>query len=148
MERRWFEGPDMKKNVERLSPECRDLLDRIFVVDPKKRITITQIMQHPWYNLPLPPRYQQALNDLQGEQAAMEKRANSIRVDEHLLVERSKAIEQVIEEAMTLPSEVKLARGQGPRVRPLHVVNLGSPHVIKRVDLSLEAVAARAVPEE
>ena len=32
-----------------LSPECHDLLDKIFVVDPKRRITIPQIMEHPFY---------------------------------------------------------------------------------------------------
>ena len=34
-----------------LSPEARDLLDKIFQTDPKKRITIPQIMQHPWCGL-------------------------------------------------------------------------------------------------
>ncbi|KAK9828933.1 hypothetical protein WJX72_002887 [[Myrmecia] bisecta] len=38
-----------------VSPECRDLLTRILVADPHKRITIPQIQQHPWYLQDLPP---------------------------------------------------------------------------------------------
>ena len=39
----------LKDHVHLLSPECRDLLDKIFVVDPKQRITIEQILHHPFY---------------------------------------------------------------------------------------------------
>lgn len=37
-----------------VSPECRQLLGRIFVADPSKRISIKEIMNHPWFlkNLP------------------------------------------------------------------------------------------------
>jgi serine/threonine-protein kinase SRK2 len=31
-----------------LSPECKDLLNKIFVIDAKKRISIEQIERHPW----------------------------------------------------------------------------------------------------
>jgi hypothetical protein len=31
-----------------LSPECKDLLNKIFVIDAKKRISIEQIEKHPW----------------------------------------------------------------------------------------------------
>jgi serine/threonine protein kinase len=46
--RQWSESPFIADNVGALSPEARDLLDKIFVVDPTKRITIPEIMQHPW----------------------------------------------------------------------------------------------------
>lgn len=32
-----------------LSPECKDLLNKIFVIDAKKRISIEQIERHPWW---------------------------------------------------------------------------------------------------
>lgn len=32
-----------------LSPEVTDLLNKIFVIDEKARITIAQIKEHPWY---------------------------------------------------------------------------------------------------
>ncbi len=46
---RWCDSPVLKDHVHLLSPECHDLLDKIFVVDPKRRITIPQIMAHPFY---------------------------------------------------------------------------------------------------
>eukprot|EP00879_Flechtneria_rotunda_P001597 GHRR01001757.1.p1 GENE.GHRR01001757.1~~GHRR01001757.1.p1 ORF type:complete len:342 (+),score=105.96 GHRR01001757.1:147-1172(+) len=38
----------------RISPECQDLLSRIFVANPTQRITLTDIKRHPWFlkNLP------------------------------------------------------------------------------------------------
>lgn len=36
-----------------LSPEVTDLLNKIFVIDEKARITIAQIKEHPWYTPPL-----------------------------------------------------------------------------------------------
>ncbi|GMH39178.1 hypothetical protein BSKO_07076 [Bryopsis sp. KO-2023] len=38
-----------------LTPECRDLIKKILKDDPKQRITISEIMQHPWYKVGLPP---------------------------------------------------------------------------------------------
>ena len=42
----------------RLSRACLDLLARIFVVHPKRRITLEQIQQHPWFVQNLPPEMQ------------------------------------------------------------------------------------------
>ena len=38
----------MSPCMAQLSPECRDLLSRIFHIAEADRITIQQIMQHPW----------------------------------------------------------------------------------------------------
>lgn len=38
-----------------LTPDCRDLIKKILREDPKQRITISEIMQHPWYKVGLPP---------------------------------------------------------------------------------------------
>lgn len=46
---RWSEIPHIRMAVEKLSKECMDLLNKIFVIDEKKRITIEQIKLHPWY---------------------------------------------------------------------------------------------------
>ena len=32
-----------------ISDNCKDLLTRILVADPAERMSIPQIMQHPWY---------------------------------------------------------------------------------------------------
>jgi hypothetical protein len=37
-----------------LCPPCRDLLAKILVADPAKRITVKGIYDHPWYNKYLP----------------------------------------------------------------------------------------------
>ena len=39
-----------------LSPGSRDLIPRMLLVDPLKRITIPEIRQHPWFTQHL-PRY-------------------------------------------------------------------------------------------
>lgn len=41
-----------------LSEECRDLIRRIFVKDPRKRITISGIKQHIWFQTMLPAELQ------------------------------------------------------------------------------------------
>ena len=43
-----------------LSPECKDLLDRIFVTDEKQRITVTQIKEHAWTSKTLSAKYEEA----------------------------------------------------------------------------------------
>ena len=32
-----------------IHPDCRDLLARMLVVDPKQRLSMQQIKQHKWY---------------------------------------------------------------------------------------------------
>ncbi|GJN24070.1 hypothetical protein PR202_gb11783 [Eleusine coracana subsp. coracana] len=60
-----FEDPDEPKNFRKtiqysipdyvhISPECRDLISRIFVADPSTRITIPEITNHPWFTKNLP----------------------------------------------------------------------------------------------
>ena len=39
----------------KVSRECRDLLAKILVPDPTKRMTIPVIQRHPWYLKDLPP---------------------------------------------------------------------------------------------
>lgn len=41
-----------------LSPEAKQLLSAMLVVDPVKRITISEIRQLPWFNVNLPPYLQ------------------------------------------------------------------------------------------
>lgn len=39
----------------RLSDDCKDLLKKVLVADPAKRLTIDGIYSHPWYAKHLPP---------------------------------------------------------------------------------------------
>lgn len=38
-----------------LSEDCKDLLSRLLVADPAQRITLLEILRHPWYLEALPP---------------------------------------------------------------------------------------------
>lgn len=55
-----------------MSPECVDLLNRIFQINEGKRIKIEEIRQHPWYVEPLSPRYEQAMHDILAQQAQID----------------------------------------------------------------------------
>ena len=41
--------------VQGLTPECKDLLSRLLEVNPDTRITIQQILRHPWVMKDMPP---------------------------------------------------------------------------------------------
>ena len=45
---------DFPSNLK-VSQNCRDLLSKILVDKPEKRITIPEIQKHPWYVEDLPP---------------------------------------------------------------------------------------------
>eukprot|EP00891_Asterochloris_glomerata_P000851 jgi/Astpho2/851/Aster-00699 len=38
-----------------ISPECKHLLSRLLTADPEKRITVAEILQHPWFRRDLAP---------------------------------------------------------------------------------------------
>ncbi len=60
------------------SEECKDLLSRILVADPHKRITVDGIYNHKWYLKGLPPGVREMNDRVQpppdGLQVGMEKR--------------------------------------------------------------------------
>ena len=64
-----------------LSKECRDLIDRTLEVDEARRITISQITAHPWYNVPLSANYAAAEEQLRRDQAKLDSRRAMKRVD-------------------------------------------------------------------
>lgn len=106
--KKWSEVPHMAQAVQKLTPECKDLLNRIFVIDSKKRITIEQIEAHPWYKKPLPPKYQKELDNLMMSQEQLNKYLSQRKACEHAQVERTKEIEAMVEEATRLPAAGEL----------------------------------------
>lgn len=60
---------DMPKHI---SPECADLLRRILVPDPNKRLTIPEIQDHPWYLKDLPPGVKEMNSDLRTPTAGLQ----------------------------------------------------------------------------
>lgn len=82
-----------------LSDSCRDLLNRIFNVDPISRITIPEIIEHPWYNLELPERYQAVLDRLAEEQSELDQWLASCKIDQSLVDEREQLLKLMVKEA-------------------------------------------------
>ena len=76
-----------------LSPECMDLLNKIFVINQDQRITVPNIKAHPWYTKPLLAKYQAAEETLAQRQVQLnayvaQRQLNSVR-PEHLLLRSS-----------------------------------------------------------
>ena len=57
-------------NLNLLSIECQELLRRIFTIDPAKRISIHDIMEHPWYKQELPETFKERLEQIRMKQLA------------------------------------------------------------------------------
>lgn len=124
--KRWSEVPHMAEAVKKLTPECKDLLNRIFVIDATKRITIEKIERHPWYKMPLPPAYADTLARLEDSQKRLEDTRRLQKENEAAVAARKKEIEAMVEEAthMAPPDTERTA--------------------IKRIDLRPDAVLERA----
>jgi serine/threonine protein kinase len=67
----WTENERNKEIVKRMSPECMDLLDRIFKIAEKDRITVAEIKQHAWYTETMSEKYEKALKEIDAAQAAL-----------------------------------------------------------------------------
>nr|CAB3450008.1 unnamed protein product [Digitaria exilis] len=106
-----FEDPDDPKNFRKtigrivsiqyqipeyvhISQDCRQLLSRIFVANPAKRITIREIRNHPWFLKNLPRELTEAV------QAKYYKKDNSAPTFSDQTVEE---IMKIVEEARTPP---------------------------------------------
>lgn len=103
--KRWSEVPHMAEAVKKLSPEIKDLLNRIFVIDATKRISIKQIERHPWYNMPLSEEYEEKLKKLQMSQAELKAYHQTRKANEAAVIERTEKLEKLVEEATKLPEE-------------------------------------------
>jgi serine/threonine-protein kinase SRK2 len=98
--KRWSEVPHMAEAVKKLSPEIKDLLNRIFVIDASKRVTVQQIKRHPWYNKPLPPGYQEKWDELKTKQEKLDKWYKEHPLGDNALVTAmNEEIERMVEQS-------------------------------------------------
>lgn len=112
-----FEDPDDPKNFRKtigrimsiqykipeyvhVSQDCRQLLSRIFVANPAKRITIREIRNHPWFLKNLPRELTEAA------QAMYYKRDNSAPT---YSVQSVEEIMKIVQEARTPPSSTPMS---------------------------------------
>ncbi|XP_006652300.1 serine/threonine-protein kinase SAPK7 [Oryza brachyantha] len=116
-----FEDPDDPKNFRKtigrimsiqykipeyvhVSQDCRQLLSRIFVANPAKRITIREIRNHPWFLKNLPRELTEAA------QAMYYKKDNSAPT---FSVQSVEEIMKIVEEARTPPRSSTPVAGFG-----------------------------------
>eukprot|EP00747_Dinoflagellata_sp_TGD_P138325 gnl/TRDRNA2_/TRDRNA2_175776_c0_seq1.p1 gnl/TRDRNA2_/TRDRNA2_175776_c0~~gnl/TRDRNA2_/TRDRNA2_175776_c0_seq1.p1 ORF type:complete len:447 (+),score=-37.16 gnl/TRDRNA2_/TRDRNA2_175776_c0_seq1:88-1428(+) len=86
--------PNVKYLISRLSPSCRDLLDRILVVDANKRIRMEQLKKHPWFIRKLPDIFELKLKKLKEDQLQLNQIFKTKEFNE-----RTNEIKDLIDEA-------------------------------------------------
>lgn len=125
--KRWSEVPHMAEAIKKLTPECKDLLNRIFTIDATKRITIEQIERHPWYKMPLPEAYTRTLEHLKKDQKFLDAHLQGSEANEAAVNERKQKLEALVEEAVHLPEP-----GSEASEGCIKVINLREDAIIKR----------------
>lgn len=135
----WQKSHFIAHNVGALSPEVKDLLDKILVVDPSKRIDIHGITNHPWFKKPLPPLYQQAIDKLERQQAELDKHVAQQNYDQCKVAERSRAINKMIEDAGTISGSRKGRKSSA--VKALRMFSHASDD-LQTIDLSEKVILA------
>ncbi|KAK9809119.1 hypothetical protein WJX72_009585 [[Myrmecia] bisecta] len=135
---RWSEIPHIRQAVEKLSKDCMDLLNRIFVIDEKKRITVAEIKQHPWYLRELSPKYRDAEDSLRRQQAATDEHMVKRKLNQVELKKRNAELQQMVEQAAVRPPA-----GNSLRETPLFRIDLREDRVL---DTSGEAAQTAESP--
>ncbi|KAK9833495.1 hypothetical protein WJX84_007710, partial [Apatococcus fuscideae] len=105
VKQKWSDIPHISKQVEKahLSEECRDLLNKIFVIDEKDRISLQQIKAHPWYNKPLLAKHTMAERKIAQQQAEIQKYISTRQIDAVKLQARSDELARMVEAAAQRP---------------------------------------------
>jgi serine/threonine-protein kinase SRK2 len=129
----WSAHPSNPRGVQMLTPSVKDLMDKIFVIDSSQRISLKDIQDHPWFNLPLDAAHESALEMLNVEQAKVSQPTEN-STDQDRSGERHKRLERIVAAAGT-PEGVKAPSSLPSELDP------GLPYVC-RVDLRHSAIAA------
>ena len=69
----WTDGNLSKDVAALVSPECHDLLDRIFSPNPNQRISMADVLHHPWCQQVLSPKYHAAMDAMASQQAQLKR---------------------------------------------------------------------------
>lgn len=135
--REWFDSPFLAPNIGALPPAARDLLDKIFRVDPAARITLPGIMAHPWYAAPLEDEaLEAALAAIDAAQAAVDTHVAHRRVDARKVAARMDDLKAMLDDA------TRGGRLESPHLRPLHQLSGLGGCLSRRVDLTEASVLA------
>uniref|UniRef100_A0A7S0R4T5 Protein kinase domain-containing protein n=1 Tax=Chlamydomonas leiostraca TaxID=1034604 RepID=A0A7S0R4T5_9CHLO len=100
----WRDLPNNSNAVLRLTPELKDLLDKMFDVKQDSRIDVPGIKASPWFKRPLPPKYEASMKELARQQALIDEQ---VQRGEFHNAERDKQLEALLDKAATvaLPTE-------------------------------------------
>lgn len=97
----WRENAHNSPAVGKLTEDCRDLLDKMFDVNQDSRISIADIEAHPWFNRPLPPKYQAGIDLLLTEQREIN---NQVASGNYKSKDRDQALQHLLEKAAGPPA--------------------------------------------
>ncbi|GMH37429.1 hypothetical protein BSKO_05302 [Bryopsis sp. KO-2023] len=86
---KWRENARVRDAAAKLSPECQDMLDHIFDLNEKRRMSVEDIKAHPWFQRKLDEEKERALGMLLREQGKIscdvqQKTAKTRKRDEML----------------------------------------------------------------
>lgn len=102
--RAWSDSPFLAANIRALPDDARDLLNKIFEVDPAKRITVEGIKAHPWYARPLKePELAEALEKQDAAQRAVDAHIAHRKLDTAKVAARVAALRELLKEATKPP---------------------------------------------
>lgn len=109
---KWYDNPLIAHDCSLLSPDCIDLLDKMFELDESQRITVSGIKAHPWFTRTLPPLYRDALEQLRREQEVIDQQ---VAAGAFLSRDRDSALKTIIWHAATHfnPEEEEAGPGRG-----------------------------------
>lgn len=105
MNRPWHKSRFIEPYLPKISAECIDLLNKMLVVDPANRISLSAVEQHPWMTKALPEDLDLAWKRLIKEQEGAAARANHVKIDKVALQERDDVIWELVNEAASTRTE-------------------------------------------
>jgi len=99
----WRQNDRVSEVAKHLSPECQDLLDHIFDLDERKRLSTESIRSHPWFSLPMSPKHEAAWKKCQEIQDQINLEVVKQKSDPDF--ERDRQLQELISKSSSLGQE-------------------------------------------
>ncbi|KAG1676368.1 hypothetical protein FOA52_001163 [Chlamydomonas sp. UWO 241] len=137
----WRDVPGMHERLSTLSPECQQLLDRMFDRDEGARPTIAEIKRHAWTSKRLPPHLQHALNGIRRAQRALKASCGAESTNGPIARSAAKLRDAQIDELVRAAAALGPCAGREPGECRMLNLRVGT------AELAAAAAAARAAAE-
>ncbi|KAG2438109.1 hypothetical protein HXX76_005718 [Chlamydomonas incerta] len=129
----WQKMPRVAPYVRLLSDSCRDLLGKMLQFEEADRINVSGILQHPWFNQPLPEHLAKTLTELEGRQERQHQRLAKVAPEQ--VAARDAAIKELVLRASRVPGQrANGGAGGTRRPPPLSILNPGLFAAIQEAD--------------